>query len=133
MCAQSEQYDGFPTSDQGHHLRGESRPHRDGNVNLKLISATGGIEIDTNVGSSGNVVILSTSQSGDSAVMPTRGVVVYGTIYASAGEVRTNGQSFTLNQGRIIARDFRQNGNGGGFTASNVDDPYAQLTYRLVE
>ena len=62
--------------------------------------------------------------------MPTKGAVVYGTIYAPLGEVRTNGQSFTVNQGRVIALDFLQNGNGGGFSASIVDDPYAQPTYR---
>ncbi len=103
------------------------------NANLKLITATGGIEIDTNVGSPGNVVILSTSKSGGSAVMPTKGAVVYGTIYAPLGEVRTNGQSFTVNQGRVIALDFLQNGNGGGFSASLVDDPYAQPSYQLIE
>ena len=61
--------------------------------------------------------------------MPTKGAVVYGTIYAPLGEVRTNGQSFTVNQGRVIALDFLQNGNGGGFSASIVGDPYAQPTY----
>lgn len=104
-----------------------------GNPNLKLIQAGGGIEIDTDLGSAGNVVILSSGKSGGSAVMPMKGVTMYGTIYARYGEVRTNGKSFTLNQGRIISLDFLQNGNGGGFSASNVGDPYAQPSFQLVE
>lgn len=123
----------YPTSTKVITCAGEATLTGTAHPNLKLITATNGIEIDTNVGSAGNVVILSTSKAGGSAVKPERDVVVFGTIYAPFGEVRTDGQSFTLNQGRIIARDFLQNGNGGGFSASTVDDPYAQLTYRLVE
>ena len=98
---------------------------------LKLITATGGFEIDTNVGSAGNAVILSTSATGGSAVLPTRGVTLYGSIYAPLGEVRTNGQSFAIQQGRVVARDFLQNGNGGGFSVDTTGDPYSQPSVRL--
>jgi len=100
---------------------------------LKVITATGGFDIDTDVGSAGNVVILSTGASGGSAVMPAKGVTVFGSIYAPLGEVRTNGQSFTIRQGRVVALDFLQNGNGGGFSVDTTGDPYSQPSVRLTE
>ncbi len=99
------------------------------NPTLKLVKATGDIDIRTDVGSSGNVVILNSGAD----VHPDHDITVYGSIYAPFGEVRTNGHAFTLHEGRVIALDFRVNGNGGGFYADVAGDPYAVLVSRLYQ
>jgi len=123
----------YPTSTKVITCAGRATLTGTADIGLKLITATGGFDVDSDVGSAGNVVILSTGAAGGSAVMPTRGVTLYGTIYAPLGEVRTNGQSFAVRQGRVVALDFLQNGNGGGFTVDTTGDPYSQTSIRLTE
>jgi hypothetical protein len=104
---------------------------------LKLVSATGPIFVRTNIGSAGLPVILSSSSTADgtpdSAIDPDRDIVVYGTLYAPLGMIRTNGHGFAIRSGRIVAKDFLANGNVGGFSIDQTGDPYNEKLARLLQ
>ncbi len=106
-------------------------------VPLKLISATGPVFVNTNIGSSGLPVIITSSSTADgspnSAIDPQRDIQVFGTFYAPFGMVRTNGHAFVVRAGRIIAKDFLANGNAGGFSIDQTGDPYNKKVARLLQ
>lgn len=101
------------------------------NTSLKMLRADGNITLDlATLGSSTQAVIVS---SINGTVEPDANAVVYGTIYAPNGEVRTNGHAFTVRKGRVIAANVRVNGNGDTFSVDTTGDPYAPKGVQLIQ
>ena len=98
---------------------------------LKMLRADGDITLAlATLGSTTQAVIVS---SINGTVEPDRDALLYGTIYAPNGEVRTNGHVFTGRKGRIIAADVRVNGSGDTLTLDTTGDPYAPQGVQLIQ